>query len=81
MDQATKIIEGVGEVGVDTTASPGVNGTYYVRHYATGYDAVGFESEEEALAELDYIQNADSIDDSFPLSLEYDDDGYEGELL
>jgi hypothetical protein len=80
MDQATKIIQGIGEVGIDSEASPGV-GQYYVKHYATGYDAVGFDSEAEALAELDYIQNADTIDDSFPLSLEYDDDVFEGDYL
>lgn len=51
MDHATKVIKGVGEVGIDTEASPG-NGSYYVNHYASGYDAVGFETEAEALEEL-----------------------------
>lgn len=51
MDRATKVIKGVGEVGIDTEASPG-NGSYYVKHYASGYDAVGFETEAEALEEL-----------------------------
>ncbi len=51
MDKATRIIENVGEVGIDTEASPG-NGPYYVKHYASGYDEVGFETEAEALEEL-----------------------------
>ena len=51
MDNPTKVIKGVGEVGIDTEASPG-NGSYYVKHYASGYDAVGFDTEAEALEEL-----------------------------
>ena len=51
MDQAVKVIKGVGEVGIDTEASPG-NGRWYVKHYATGYDVCGFDSEQEALDEL-----------------------------
>jgi hypothetical protein len=80
MDQATKVIEGIGEVGIDTEASPG-NGQFYVKMYDGSYDAVGFDTEEEALAELDYIINKDTIDDSFPLSMEYEDDIFEGEYL
>ena len=48
---ATKVIEGVGEVGIDAEASPG-NGAYYVKLYDGSYDACGFETEEEAVAEL-----------------------------
>lgn len=55
MDIAKKVIKGVGEVGIDTEASPG-NGRWYVRHYATGYNVAGFDSEEEALLELDYVE-------------------------
>jgi hypothetical protein len=51
MDQVTRVIEGVGEVGIDTEASPG-NGPYYVKMYDGSYDACGFDTEEEALAEL-----------------------------
>lgn len=40
-----------GEVGIDTEASPG-NGVYYVKHYESGYDTVGFETVDEALEEL-----------------------------
>ena len=56
MDIAKKVIKGVGEVGIDTEASPG-NGPYYVKHYATGYDVCGFDSLDEALMELEYVEN------------------------
>jgi hypothetical protein len=55
MDIAKKVIRGVGEVGIDTEASPGL-GRWYVKHYKTGYDVSGFDSEEEALMELDYVE-------------------------
>lgn len=80
MDKMIKAVEGFGEVGIDTEASPG-NGQYYVKLYDGSYDAVGFDTLEEAEAELDYLLNKDCIDDSFPLSLEYDDDVFEGEYL
>ena len=48
---ATKVIEGVGEVGIDSEASPG-NGPYYVRLYNGKYHVVGFDTEAEALEEL-----------------------------
>lgn len=54
MDKATKIVAGVGEVGIDTESGPG-NGPYYVKLYDGSYDSVGFDSEEEALRELEYI--------------------------
>lgn len=54
-DQVKQVIRGVGEVGIDTEASPG-NGRWFVKHYATGYDVCGFDSLEEALAELDYVE-------------------------
>jgi hypothetical protein len=54
-DQQRKIFkkngEPVGEVGIDRESSPG-NGPWYVKHYASGYDVVGFDSYEEAVAEL-----------------------------
>lgn len=51
MDQVMKVIKGVGEVGIDTQASPG-NGRWYVKHYASGYDVAGFDSKQEAIDEL-----------------------------
>ena len=64
-----------GEVGIDTEASPG-NGAYYAKTYDGELDVVGFDTLEEAWAELEYVAcgtvDAD-IDDSFPLSLEYDE--------
>ena len=56
MDKAMKVIQGVGEVGIDTEASPG-NGPYYVKHYATVYDVCGFDSVEEALMELEFVED------------------------
>ena len=56
MDQVMKVIKGVGEVGIDTEASPG-NGRWYVKHYATGYDVCGFDSEQEALMELEFVED------------------------
>jgi hypothetical protein len=41
----------IGEIGTDSEASAG-NGQYYVKLYDGSYDAVGFDSAEEALAEL-----------------------------
>jgi len=43
----------IGEIGIDAEASEG-NGSYYVKLYDGSYDAVGFDSAEEALAELKY---------------------------
>lgn len=51
MDKVISVVAGVGEVGVDTEASPG-NGPYYAKHYDSGYDMCGFDSVDEALAEL-----------------------------
>jgi hypothetical protein len=55
MDQVIEVIKNVGEVGIDTLASPG-NGRWYVKHYATGYNVSGFDSQDEALMELDYVE-------------------------
>ncbi len=41
----------IGEIGTDSEASPG-NGDYYVKLYDGSYDAVGYDTAEEALAEL-----------------------------
>jgi hypothetical protein len=43
-----------GEVGIDTEASPG-NGEFYVKLYDGSYDVVGFDTVEEAWAELEYV--------------------------
>jgi hypothetical protein len=43
--------EPVGEVGVDRESSPGV-GQYYMKHYSSGKDLAGYDSYEEAVAEL-----------------------------
>jgi hypothetical protein len=43
----------IGEIGTDAEASSG-NGPYYVKLYDGSYDAVGFDTAEEALAELKY---------------------------
>lgn len=47
-------IEGVGEYGLDLGRSPGV-GPYYVRLYDGRYDASGFDTEQEAREELEYV--------------------------
>ena len=43
-----------GEVGIDTEASPG-NGQYYAKTYDGELDSVGFDTVEEAWAELEYV--------------------------
>ena len=54
-DQQRKIFkkngEPVGEVGIDRESSPGV-GQWYMKCYANGIDNVGYDSYEEAVAEL-----------------------------
>ena len=54
MDQAIYVIEGVGEYGLDLDHSPGV-GPYYVKLYDGSYDASGFDTEDEAREELEYL--------------------------
>jgi len=56
MDFIIRTVEGVGEVGIDTDASPG-NGKYYIKHYPSGYNAVGFDNEEDALMELEWVND------------------------
>ena len=51
MDKVISVVAGVGEVGIDTEASPG-NGAYYAKHYETGVDMCGFDTVDEALEEL-----------------------------
>jgi hypothetical protein len=54
-DKTVKIVKRagkpIGEIGTDAEASPG-NGQYYVKLYDGSYDAVGYDTAEEALAEL-----------------------------
>ena len=54
-DQQRKVFkkngEPVGEVGIDRESSPG-NGQWYMKCYANGIDNVGYDSYEEAVAEL-----------------------------
>jgi hypothetical protein len=54
-DQQRKIVKQngkpVGEVGIDRESSPG-NGQWYMKCYANGIDNSGYDSMEEALAEL-----------------------------
>lgn len=55
-DKTVKIVKRrgvpIGEIGID--AGPEGNGQYYVKLYDGSYDASGFDSAEEALAELKY---------------------------
>lgn len=46
----------IGEIGIDPEASPG-NGPWFVKHYASGYDVVGFDTEDEAFEEFEYVDN------------------------
>ena len=54
-DQQRKIFkkngQPVGEVGIDRESSPG-NGQWYMKCYSNGIDNVGYDSYEEAVAEL-----------------------------
>lgn len=43
-----------GEVGIDTEASPG-NGQFYAKTYDGELDVVGFDTVEEAWAELEFV--------------------------
>ena len=50
MDQMIKATT-YGEVGIDTEASPG-GGQFYVKLYDGSFDACGYDTVEEAWAEL-----------------------------
>lgn len=54
MDKPTKIFPGIGEVGIDTEATPS-NGSWYVKLYDGSIDYSGFDSEEDAFQALDAI--------------------------
>ena len=57
-DKTVKIVKRngkpIGEIGIDPEASPG-NGPYYVKLYDGSVDLSGFDTAEEALAELKYL--------------------------
>ena len=72
MDKVIKVIDGVGEIGIDTEASPGI-GQYYVKLYDGSYDACGFETEQEALAELEYASEDIDFEEA---DCDDSDDGY-----
>ena len=67
--------EPVGEVGIDRESSPG-NGQWYMKHYASGKDNVGYDSYEEALAELKHCMKQGVAESSASGSEAYDR-GYE----
>lgn len=54
METPIFVVDGVGEYGIDTGGSPGV-GAYYVKLYDGSYDSCGFDTEEEAREELEYL--------------------------
>jgi hypothetical protein len=54
MDKPIYVVEGVGEYGLDPEHSPGV-GPYYVKLYDGSYDSSGFDTEDEARAELEIL--------------------------
>ena len=53
MDQMIKATS-YGEVGIDTDASPG-GGQFYVKLYDGSFDACGYDTVEEAWAELEFV--------------------------
>ena len=58
MDKVIKKIEGVGEVGLDTEASPG-NGQFYAKTYDGELDQCGYDTVEYAWEELCLIALGD----------------------
>ena len=62
MDQMIKATA-YGEVGIDTEASPG-NGQFYAKMYDGSYDAVGFDTVEEAWAEIE-LEACGTVDAEF----------------
>jgi len=66
-DQQRKIIKKngkpVGEIGIDSESSPGV-GQWYMKCYSLGIDNSGYDSREEALAELKYCLKQDVTEGS-----------------
>jgi len=88
-DQVKRVVKQggkpVGEIGIDPEASPG-GGQWYVKHYASGYDVVGFNNAEEALAELEHAELKHCLkqgvaEGSKPDFLDLDHDGNEKESM
>ena len=73
-DQQRKVFkkngEPVGEVGIDRESSLG-NGQYYMKHYASGRDLAGYDSFEEAVAELKHCIKQ-GVSEGSELSEEFD---------
>jgi hypothetical protein len=61
VDKTVRVLPDVGEIGIDSDASPG-NGSWYVKLYDGSYDVVGFNSEAEAWRELSSLQDLDTGD-------------------
>ena len=53
-DRVLKVIPNVGEVGIDTNASPG-NGPYYVKSYIVEYDVCGFDDRKSTRLNSSHI--------------------------
>ena len=81
-DQQRKIFKKnghpVGEVGIDRESSPG-NGQWYMKYYATGDDFSGYDSMEEAVADLKHLVNQFKAEGVAEGSLnEFAPDGFNG---
>ena len=81
-DQQRKIFKKnghpVGEVGIDRESSPG-NGQWYMKYYATGDDFGGYDSMEEAVADLKHLVNQFKAEGVAEGSLnEFAPDGFNG---
>ena len=72
----------IGEIGTDAEASEG-NGQYYVKLYDGSYDAVGFDTAEEALAELKAAISEGRLTEFAPSDSGGDDgdDGFDEDTL
>jgi hypothetical protein len=71
----------IGEIGIDAEASPG-NGQYYVKLYDGSYDAVGFDTAAEALAELKSAISEGRLTEFAPSTGGDDgDDGFDEDTL
>ena len=56
-ERILKAIPNVGYVSVDREASPGA-GPFAVVHFESGYDACGFDTFDEAWAELEMMMDS-----------------------
>ena len=60
----------VGEIGIDLDASPGLDGEWYVKHYASGTNYSGY-TRQDAIDELKYMVSQ-GLDENY--NAEYDDE-------